>query len=119
MKSSKKYAGGTKLLATLLLLLSLFAVGYGSVVTLYGLVIDALGNRPMEQTTAFTMLVESGPQNGYQGQTLEDLEEYYALQYASTPESIERKEQLEELRDPSGPRSRARVAVKGSGAQQP
>ena len=118
MKSSKKYAGGTKLLATLLLLLSLFAVGYGSVVTLYGLVIDALGNRPMEETSWFTMLVESGPQNGYQGQTIEDLEEYYSLQYASTPENIERKEQLQTLYDPSVTNIRARVAVVSSETQQ-
>lgn len=106
----KRYQLGLKLLAALVMTISLLAVSFGGVVTMYGLSIGALSSQSPTETGYVRTLALSGPGgNGYYGQTVEDMKSYY--QYLNSKLSYE-KQQTTVLKSEYSPdRSNVRVRL--------
>lgn len=113
----KRYQVGVKLLAALVLVVSLLAVSFGGVITVYGLSIGALSGQSVTETGYVQTLVMCGPGgNGYYGQSIADMKDYY--QYSNSDVGYE-KQQMTVLKSEYAPqRSNVRVrmvSVNGNG----
>lgn len=81
----KRYAGGLKLVAAVILAVSLLLVSFFGTVTVYGLAIGALPGGHVTQTDYVHMLAQRGPGGqGYTGQTVEDMQNYYRYESGNT-----------------------------------
>ena len=106
----KRYGGGLKLLAAVVLAVSLLAASFGGVVTVYGLSIGALSGQSVTETGYVQTLAMCGPGgNGYYGQTVEDMKSYY--QYSNS-DAAHGKQQMTVLKSEYSPdRSNVRVRL--------
>lgn len=106
----KRYQAGVKLLAALVLAVSLLAVSFGGVVTVYGLSIGALSGQSVTETGYVQTLAMCGPGgNGYYGQSIADMKDYY--RYSNSDVSYE-NQQMTVLKSEYAPqRSNVRVRM--------
>lgn len=106
----KRYKTGVKLLAALVLAVSLLAVSFGGVVTVYGLSIGALSGQSVTETGYVQSLAMCGPGgNGYYGQSIADMKDYY--RYSNSDVAYE-KQQMTVLKSEYAPqRSNVRVRM--------
>lgn len=113
----KRYQLGLKLLAALVMTISLLAVSFGSVVTVYGLSIGALSGQSPTETGYVRTLALSGPGgNGYYGQTVEDMKIYYKYLNSKLAYEKQRTTVLKSQYSPDRSNVRVRlVSVNSSG----
>lgn len=106
----KRYKTGVKLLAALVLTVSLLAVSFGGVITVYGLSIGALSGQSVTETGYVQSLAMRGPGgNGYYGQSIADMKDYY--RYSNSDVAYE-KQQMTVLKSEYAPqRSNVRVRM--------
>lgn len=106
----KRYKTGVKLLAVLVLTVSLLAVSFGGVITVYGLSIGALSGQSVTETGYVQSLAMRGPGgNGYYGQSIADMKDYY--RYSNSDVAYE-KQQMTVLKSEYAPqRSNVRVRM--------
>lgn len=106
----KRYQAGVKLLAALVLAVSLLAVSFGGVITVYGLSISALSGQSVTETGYVQTLAMCGPGgNGYYGQSIADMKDYY--RYSNSDVAYE-KQQMTVLKSEYAPqRSNVRVRM--------
>lgn len=106
----KRYQAGVKLLAALVLAVSLLVVSFGCVVTVYGLSIGALSGQSVTETGYVQTLAMCGPGgNGYYGQSIADMKDYY--RYSNSDVAYE-KQQMTVLKSEYAPqRSNVRVRM--------
>lgn len=106
----KRYKTGVKLLAALVLTVSLLVVSFGGVVTVYGLSIGALSGQSVTETGYVQSLAMRGPGgNGYYGQSIADMKAYY--RYSNSDVAYE-KQQMTVLKSEYAPqRSNVRVRM--------
>lgn len=106
----KRYQAGVKLLAALVLAVSLLVVSFGGVVTVYGLSIGALSGQSVTETGYVQTLAMCGPGgNGYYGQSIADMKDYY--RYSNSDVAYE-KQQMTVLKSEYAPqRSNVRVRM--------
>jgi len=104
----KRYKTGVKLLAALVLTVSVLVVSFGGVITVYGLSIGALSGQSMTETGYVQSLAMRGPGgNGYYGQSIADMKDYY--RYSNSDVAYE-KQQMTVLKSEYAPqRSNVRV----------
>lgn len=113
----KRYKFGLKLLATLVLTVSLLLVSFGSVITVYGLSIGALSGQSVNETSYAQTLALSGPGgNGYCGQTLADIKTYYRNLNSELAWNVQQVTTLKSQYAPARSNVRVRlVSVNGNG----
>lgn len=106
----KRYKTGVKLLAVLVLTVSLLAVSFGGVITVYGLSIGALSGQSVTETGYVQSLAMRGPGGrGYYGQSIADMKDYY--RYSNSDVAYE-KQQMTVLKGEYAPqRSNVRVRM--------
>lgn len=106
----KRYKTGVKLLAALVLTVSLLAVSFGGVVTVYGLSIGALSGQSVTETGYVQSLAMRGSGGrGYYGQSIADMKDYY--RYSNSDVAYE-KQQMTVLKSEYAPqRSNVRVRM--------
>lgn len=106
----KRYQAGVKLLAALVLAVSLLAVSFGGVITVYGLSIGALSGQSVTETGYVQTLAMCGPGgNGYYGQSIADMKDYY--RYSNSDVAYE-KQQMTVFKSEYAPqRSNVRVRM--------
>lgn len=106
----KRYQAGVKLLAALVLAVSLLAVSFGGVVTVYGLSIGALSGQSVTETGYVQSLAMRGSGGrGYYGQSIADMKDYY--RYSNSDVAYE-KQQMTVLKSEYAPqRSNVRVRM--------
>lgn len=106
----KRYQAGVKLLAALVLTVSLLAVSFGGVITVYGLSIGALSGQSVTETGYVQSLAMRGSGgNGYYGQSIADMKAYY--RYSNSDVAYE-KQQMTVLKSEYAPqRSNVRVRM--------
>ena len=106
----KRYKTGVKLLAALVLAVSLLAVSFGGVITVYGLSISALSGQSVTETGYVQSLAMRGSGgNGYYGQSIADMKDYY--RYSNSDVAYE-KQQMTVLKSEYAPqRSNVRVRM--------
>lgn len=106
----KRYQTGLKMLAAVLLAVSLLIVSFGGVITVYGLAIGALSGQGVTETGYVRTLAMSGPGgNGYYGQSITDMKDYY--RYMNSKLAYE-KQQMTVLKSEYAPeRSNVRVRM--------
>ena len=106
----KRYQAGVKLLAALVLTVSLLAVSFGGVITVYGLSIGALSGQSVTETGYVQSLAMRGSGGrGYYGQSIADMKDYY--RYSNSDVAYE-KQQMTVLKSEYAPqRSNVRVRM--------
>lgn len=106
----KRYQAGVKLLAALVLAVSLLVVSFGGVVTVYGLSIGALSGQSVTETGYVQSLAMRGSGGrGYYGQSIADMKAYY--RYSNSDVAYE-KQQMTVLKSEYAPqRSNVRVRM--------
>lgn len=106
----KRYKTGVKLLAVLVLTVSLLAVSFGGVITVYGLSIGALSGQSVTETGYVQSLAMRGSGGrGYYGQSIADMKAYY--RYSNSDVAYE-KQQMTVLKSEYAPqRSNVRVRM--------
>lgn len=106
----KRYKTGVKLLAALVLTVSLLAVSFGGVITVYGLSIGALSGQSVTETGYVQSLAMRGSGGrGYYGQSIADMKAYY--RYSNSDVAYE-KQQMTVLKSEYAPqRSNVRVRM--------
>ena len=106
----KRYKTGVKLLAALVLTVSLLAVSFGGVITVYGLSIGALSGQSVTETGYVQSLAMRGSGGrGYYGQSIADMKDYY--RYSNSDVAYE-KQQMTVLKSEYAPqRSNVRVRM--------
>lgn len=106
----KRYKTGVKLLAALVLTVSLLAVSFGGVITAYGLSIGALSGQSVTETGYVQSLAMRGSGGrGYYGQSIADMKAYY--RYSNSDVAYE-KQQMTVLKSEYAPqRSNVRVRM--------
>ena len=106
----KRYKTGVKLLAVLVLTVSLLAVSFGGVITVYGLSIGALSGQSVTETGYVQSLAMRGSGGrGYYGQSIADMKDYY--RYSNSNVAYE-KQQMTVLKSEYAPqRSNVRVRM--------
>lgn len=104
----KRYKTGVKLLAALVLTVSVLVVSFGGVITVYGLSIGALSGQSMTETGYVQSLAMRGSGGrGYYGQSIADMKDYY--RYSNSDVAYE-KQQMTVLKSEYAPqRSNVRV----------
>lgn len=105
----KRYKTGVKLLAVLVLTVSLLAVSFGGVITVYGLSIGALSGQSVTETGYVQSLAMRGSGGrGYYGQSIADMKAYY--RYSNSDVAYE-KQQMTVLKSEYAPQ-RSNVSVR-------
>lgn len=106
----KRYKTGVKLLAALVLTVSLLVVSFGGVITVYGLSIGALSGQSVTETGYVQSLAMRGSGGrGYYGQSIADMKAYY--RYSNSDVAYE-KQQMTVLKSEYAPqRSNVRVRM--------
>ena len=106
----KRYQAGVKLLAALVLTVSVLVVSFGGVITVYGLSIGALSGQSVTETGYVQSLAMRGSGgNGYYGQSIADMKAYY--RYSNSDVAYE-KQQMTVLKSEYAPqRSNVRVRM--------
>ena len=106
----KRYQAGVKLLAALVLTVSVLVVSFGGVITVYGLSIGALSGQSVTETGYVQSLAMRGSGGrGYYGQSIADMKAYY--RYSNSDVAYE-KQQMTVLKSEYAPqRSNVRVRM--------
>lgn len=106
----KRYQTGLKMLAAVLMAVLLLIASFGGVITVYGLAIGALSGQDVTETGYVRTLAMSGPGgNGYYGQSIADMKDYY--RYMNSDVAYEKQQMTVLKSEYASERSNVRVRM--------